>query len=176
MPIKSHQSIWRGKAKVCWILFYGSKWYFVPTLHWIFGIAQCLCMFWEGMRQKEKVWNAVSTLPSFLVFPFASYKIYSQRNLQAIKYIWAQAVFARNWTKYSAGAHLPSWSVAPFHGSTCRNLLLLFYLPVKVSTVLRLILQLRAIKRSDPDSSPALDWSLNTLSRELWYLHVPQQM
>lgn len=50
----------------------------------------------------------------------------------------------------------PILSVAPFHGSTCRNLLLLFCLPgLEVSTVLRLILQLRAIKRSDPDSSPA---------------------
>lgn len=130
---------------------------------------------WEEKRQTDKGWNTVSAASFLSSVSFCQYIICSQRNLQAIKHIRTWAAFARNWTKYSAGAHFPGWSVAPVHGSICRNLLLILCLPVQVSTLLGLFQQLRAARRNNPSPSPALDQGLHALHRKLWHFPVLQQ-
>lgn len=51
---------------------------------------------WEETSKHRGAEKQSMLLPSFLVFSFASYTLFFQRNLQAIKCIRAQAAFARS--------------------------------------------------------------------------------
>lgn len=133
---------------------------------WVFGIARCLCTFGKRWGKQKRAEKQSMLLPSFVVFSFASYTILSQRNLQAIKCIRAQAAFARSRAECSAGAHLPAGSTTPFQCRTCRKLLL-SCLAGQVNTTFGLIQQLGAVKRSNPTSRPALGWGLNTVSESM---------
>lgn len=166
MPFKLHQSVWRGKAKVHVQICFFSKRCFILVSRWAFGIVRCLCMFGKGWGKQKRAEKQSMLRPSFLVFSFASYTIFFQRNLQAIKCIRAQAAFARSWAECSAGAHLPAGSVTPFQCCTCRKLLLSLCLTGQVNTMLGLIQQLWAVKGSDPPPSPALEQGLSTRMRE----------
>lgn len=109
---------------------------------------------WEKTRQRVKGLKSM-LLPSFLLFSFASYTIFSQRNLQAIK---------RSRQRLLGAKPCVQRDPPPQRGCDPPPVLHTQSLSAgQVNTMLTLIQHLGAVKRCDSSPRPALEWGLNAI-------------